>query len=155
MATPAFADDAATAHQLTATITQLRRALRTSIRTDYPWETLPMAQVEVLQVLAERSPCRVGDLAARQHLAPSTVSGLVGQLMAAGLVQRGVDTEDRRASVVRLTDAGREQLDAWSLAHERRVHDALAALTAAQVAQIRTALPALSALVAELTDPAR
>ena len=35
------------ASALTHVITRLRRALRRSIRSDYPWESLPMAQVEV------------------------------------------------------------------------------------------------------------
>jgi len=36
---------------LTELVTRLRRVLRASIRTDYPWESLPMAQVELLQRL--------------------------------------------------------------------------------------------------------
>jgi len=79
----------ATAHQLTDVVTRLRRALRTSIRTEYPWEALPMAQIELMQALSDQSPARVGDLAARQRLSASTVSGLIGQLMTAGLVVRG------------------------------------------------------------------
>ena len=55
-----------------------------------------MAQVELLQSLADHSPARVGDLAARLRLAPSTVSGLISQLMTAGLVLRGTDPGDRR-----------------------------------------------------------
>ena len=41
------------ARQLTDVVTRLRRALRKSIRTDYPWESLPMAQVELLMSLAD------------------------------------------------------------------------------------------------------
>lgn len=51
------ADDAlAGAQQLTDVITRLRRALRSSIRSEFPWEALPMAQVELLQTLAP-APC--------------------------------------------------------------------------------------------------
>jgi hypothetical protein len=52
---------------LTGAITQLRRALGASMRTDIPWETLPMARVEVLQTLADVSSVRIGDLAERLH----------------------------------------------------------------------------------------
>ncbi|WP_329311066.1 MarR family winged helix-turn-helix transcriptional regulator [Streptomyces sp. NBC_01262] len=127
-AAPAPAGDGADARLLTEVVTRLRRALRASIRTDYPWETLPMAQVELLQVLAEHSPTRISTLAARQRLATSTVSGLVGQMITAGLVARAVDPADRRASAVTLTDAGRDQLAAWAGAHERRLDAALSAL---------------------------
>lgn len=140
------------ARGLTEAVTRLRRALRASIRTDYPWETLPMAQVELLMVLAEHSPTRIGDLAARQRLAPSTVSGLIGQMISAGLVARETDPSDRRASAVTLTDAGRDQLTAWALAHERRLDGALAALDDADRSAIRTALPALFRLAEHLDD---
>ncbi|MFE6687498.1 MarR family winged helix-turn-helix transcriptional regulator [Streptomyces sp. NPDC057743] len=128
---------------LTEAVTRLRRSLRASIRTDYPWETLPMAQVELLQVLAEHSPARVGDLAARQRLAVSTVSGLIGQMINAGLVARAVDPADRRASVVTLTEQGSEQLAAWTRAHERRLESALGSLDEPDRAAVRAALPAL------------
>ncbi|NJP46023.1 MarR family winged helix-turn-helix transcriptional regulator [Actinacidiphila epipremni] len=145
-------NDAPAARALTDAVTRLRRALRASIRSEYPWEQLPMAQVELLQVLGENSPARVGDLAARQRLAASTVSGLIGQMITSGLVAREVDPADRRASVVTLTDAGREQLDAWTQAHERRMEGALSSLSAADRAAVDAALPALFHL-AEHLDP--
>ncbi|MYT33116.1 MULTISPECIES: MarR family transcriptional regulator [unclassified Streptomyces] len=138
--------------RLTEAVTRLRRALRASIRTDYPWETLPMAQVELLQVLAEHSPARIGDLASRQRLAASTVSGLIGQMINAGLVARAVDPADRRASVVTLTEAGREQLDAWTRAHENRLEAALGSLDEADRAAVRAALPALFRVADFLED---
>jgi DNA-binding MarR family transcriptional regulator len=140
------------ARLLTEAVTRLRRALRASIRTDYPWETLPMAQVELLQVLAEHSPARIGDLAARQRLATSTVSGLIGQMINAGLVARAVDPDDRRASAVTLTTAGHAQLAAWTRAHERRLDAALGALDEADRSVVRAALPALFRLAEHLGE---
>ncbi|MDO0930348.1 MarR family winged helix-turn-helix transcriptional regulator [Streptomyces sp. DG2A-72] len=147
------AAEASGARQLTEAVTRLRRALRASIRTDYPWETLPMAQVELLQALGEHSPARISDLAARQRLAPSTVSGLIGQMITAGLVVREVDPADRRASVVTLAEAGREQLAAWTAAHERRMDAALGALDEGARVAIAGALPALFQLAEELGEP--
>lgn len=143
---------AADAHQLTDVVTRLRRALRASIRTDYSWERLPMAQVEMLQLLDDQTPMRVGDIATRQRLAASTVSGLIGQLMNAGLVERTVDPRDRRAAAVTLTDAGREQLEAWQHAHETRIERALEALPAEDRGRVRAALPALDRLADALDD---
>ncbi|MFE9097967.1 MarR family winged helix-turn-helix transcriptional regulator [Streptomyces sp. NPDC007264] len=145
--------EAPDARLLTEAVTRLRRALRASIRTDYPWESLPMAQVELLQVLGRHSPARISALAARQRLAPSTVSGLIGQMINAGLVVREVDPADRRASVVTLTDAGREQLAAWTAAHERRMAAALSALDDAERTAISGALPALFRLAENLGEP--
>ena len=39
--------DPTTTRVLTEVVNRLRRTLRTSIRADYPWETLPMAKVEL------------------------------------------------------------------------------------------------------------
>ncbi|MCX4549754.1 MarR family winged helix-turn-helix transcriptional regulator [Streptomyces sp. NBC_01387] len=149
---PTPGDDVPDARLLTEAVTRLRRALRASIRTDYPWETLPMAQVELLQVLAEHSPTRISDVAARQRLANSTVSGLVGQMITSGLVARAVDPEDRRASVVTLTTAGRDQLKAWTDAHERRLATALATLDGPDRAAVGAALPALLRIAEQLDD---
>lgn len=141
------------ARALTDTVARLRRVLRTSIRTDYPWESLPMAQVEVLQLLQETAPARVGDLAVRLRMSPSTVSGLIGQLMNAGLVERGTDSKDRRMSVVELTEAGSGQLAEWAGAHERRIAAALERLGVVERYAIAAAIPALSQLVDYLSDP--
>jgi DNA-binding MarR family transcriptional regulator len=135
---------------LTESVNNLRRALRASIRTDYPWETLPIAQVEILQSLAESEPARAGELATRLRLAPNTVSGLIGRLLTAGLIDRGTDTTDRRKASVQLTEAGRERLAAWQSAHEQRIGAALDALDPRERAALGAALPAMASLVRHL-----
>lgn len=137
------------AQRLTDVITRLRRALRSSIRTDYPWESLPMAQVELLQTLAA-APLRVGELAARQRLAPNTVSGLVGKLLESGFVDRQPDPGDRRTARIALTEAGHQQLRDWQRAHERRLADALESLSPADREAVMRALPGLEMLAKAL-----
>lgn len=118
-----------------------------------------MAQVELLQCLRDHEPAgiRVGEISDRLHLAAATTSGLVQQLVEAGTAERGPDPADRRAAVVRLTSAGRRQLAEWQQAHARRLGAALSALSSPQRAAVRTAVPALAALVHELSraDPVR
>ena len=138
---------------LTEVVTRLRRVLRTSIRSEYPWESLPMAQVELLLALRERQPARIGELATRLKLAPNTISGLVQQLVEAGLVGRGPAPADRRVAAVTVTPAGLAKLDEWELAHHRRLSAALADLGAADQAAVRAALPALARLTERLADP--
>jgi DNA-binding MarR family transcriptional regulator len=138
---------------LTEVVTRLRRALRTSIRTDYPWEMLPMAQVELLLALTEHEPARVGELATRLHLAPNTVSGLVQTLVESALATRAPDPCDRRVAVVALTPAGRTKLTDWQQAHRQRFEVALGQLPAADQASIHAALPALDRLVDRLASP--
>ncbi len=133
--------------QLTELVTRLRRVLRASIRSEYPWESLPMAQVELLQRLHEEPGLRLNDLAARHRLANNTVSVLVQQLVSAGLVSRTARPEDRRAVMLELTDAGRQVLTDWQAAHQRRLSGALTQLPDADQHAISAALPALSRLV--------
>ena len=142
------------ARLLTDVVTRLRRALRSSIRTDYPWESLPMAQIELLQTLAA-APLRVGELAARQRLAPNTVSGLVGKLLEAGFVDRQADPGDRRTARIALTGAGHRQLEDWQRAHERRIAEALGSLSAADHDAVMAALPGLESLARALASPGR
>jgi DNA-binding MarR family transcriptional regulator len=140
-------------HALTEVVNKLRRALRASIRTDIPWESLPMAQVELLQTLGEIAPARIGDLAERLHLATSTVSGLIAQMIDSGLVRRQTDPGDRRAAMVTLTAAGHSQLAEWELAHERRIGRALEQLEPEDREAITRALPALRLLTGLLGNP--
>jgi len=135
---------------LTEVVARLRRALRASIRTDYPWESLPMAQIEVLQALTEHSPASTRDLAERLRLAPSTISGLLTQMIASGLVDRGTDPLDRRVAVVALSASGRVQLAGWNEAHRRRIAVALDSLAPSERAAIGDALPALTQLTEHL-----
>lgn len=147
---PPAGGSAADTRLLTETVTALRRALRAAVRTEYPQETLPIAQVEILQSLDEAEPARAGELAERLRLAPNTVSSLVSTLMTAGLVDRGTDATDRRASVVHLTQQGRARLSAWQEAHERRIAAALDALRPPHRAALAAALPAMAELVVHL-----
>lgn len=135
---------------LTEVVARLRRALRTSIRTEYTWESLPMAQVELLACLAERDGTRVGELAQLLRLAPNSVSTLVQQLSDAGFLHRERDPADRRAALLRLTPAGAAALAGWQRAHERRLGSALTRLSEDDRRAIVAALPALSNLVEAL-----
>lgn len=146
---------ASQARALAAVVIRLRRVLRTSTRTDYPWETLPMAQVELLLALHDHQPIRVRELAILLRLAPNTVSGLVQVLVESGFAARGPDSTDRRVAVVSLTEAGRNKLVDWEQAHQQRIGTALDRLSAEDQDFVRSALPALARLVDHLAAPAR
>jgi DNA-binding MarR family transcriptional regulator len=140
------------AEALTDVVTRLRRALRTSIRTDYPWESLPMARVELLMCLADNEPAKIGQLATMLRLAPNTISGLVQQLLESGLASRETDPLDRRVARVALTEAGRQQLAGWKAAHERRIENALGQLHPEDRDAILAALPGLNELATYLSE---
>lgn len=138
------------AWMLTDIVTRLRRVLRASIRSDYPWESLPMAQVEGLQRLRAEPGLRINDLAARHRLASNTVSLLVRQMVVAELLTRTTDPDDRRAVRLNLTATGLQVRANWRQAHERRVDAAMNRLDADDRGLLVAALPALSRLVDQL-----
>jgi DNA-binding MarR family transcriptional regulator len=109
-----------------------------------------MAQVEVLQRLADEPGMGVSDLADRQRLATNTVSSLVQQMVTSGLVERTPRPGDRRAVNLNLTETGTAILTAWQAANDRRLRQALERLPEAYQNAIENAVPALAALAALL-----
>lgn len=131
-------------------VNRLRRILRSSIRSEFPWERLPMAQVEILQSLAEEPGLGVTELAARQKLAINTVSSVIQQMVLAALVDRRIDQHDRRAVTLHLTDTGEQQLRSWLQANGRRLDTAYGDLDDKDRTAILAALPSLGRLVERL-----
>ncbi|MCY1140970.1 MarR family winged helix-turn-helix transcriptional regulator [Actinoplanes sp. Pm04-4] len=82
---------------------------------------VPIGTVSILKLIDEIGTaadgcCHAKDLAERSGLDPSTVSRAVAAAVGQGLVERGVDSTDRRASTLSLTPAGHELLvaaNAW------------------------------------------
>jgi DNA-binding MarR family transcriptional regulator len=133
-------------------VTRLRRALRRVVRSDLPFETLPMAQIEVLQLLAERPGLRAGEVGDALLLAPTTVSTLVGALLTQDLIDRRADPADRRAWQLHVTAEGEQQLAEWQQSNRRVLRAAAANLGAADLRALRDAVPALARLVAQLDE---
>lgn len=109
-----------------------------------------MAQVEILQRLADEPDLGVSELAARQRLATNTVSNLIQQMVLSDLVSRTPRPGDRRAQNLRLTGTGTQLLQSWQNANERRVANALSQLPRNRQTLIEEAIPALSELAALL-----
>jgi DNA-binding MarR family transcriptional regulator len=131
-------------------VTRLRRALRRVVRSDLPFETLPMAQIEVMQLLAERPGLRAGEVGEALLLAPTTVSTLVGALLTQDLIDRRADPADRRAWQLHLTREGVQRLSDWQQSNRRVLREAAAHLESADLRALRDAVPALARLVGQL-----
>jgi DNA-binding MarR family transcriptional regulator len=126
-----------------AVIGPLRRALRRSLQRDLPIAPLPTAQAELLRVVRRQPGISVGEAAQAIGVAANTVSTLVNQLVAAGLLERGQDPADRRTARLELTEAARRRAARWLDQREQTLAGALAGLSAEERAAIARALPAL------------
>lgn len=76
-----------------------------------PYDVSP-SQSRAIGVLARHGDMRPGELARHLRIAPRSATEVVDDLQARDLVERSPDPEDRRATIVRLTDGGTEVADA-------------------------------------------
>lgn len=98
-------------------------------------ETLDRGAHQTLRHLLAWGPSRPSALATVLGTGASNVSKIIGRLEQDGLVERGTDEDDRRATVIRLTPSGEEAargvyalgdrmiaevLEGWSLGDVRR-----------------------------------
>ena len=106
-------------------------------------EPLPPAQSELLRLTASRPGITVADAAQELHLAPNTVSTLVGKLTAAGLLQRGRGAADGRTALLTVTDRARRRLAEYRDLRAELAGQAMAMLSAADQRALTSAVPAL------------
>ena len=89
----------------------------------------------VLFQLAE-APKRTTELAGCLHADTSTVSRQVTSLVDLGLIERTADPEDRRATILVVTDGGRAVLDDMRAARERMIARILADWSASDIKEL-------------------
>jgi DNA-binding MarR family transcriptional regulator len=73
-------------------------------------DRLTFARGALLAALDTDGPQRMGHLAHRLGVVPRTITPMVDALEDGGLVTREDDPDDRRATMLRITDAGRSEL---------------------------------------------
>lgn len=142
--TPALLADVV--DELMPTLGSVRRLLRRAAGAAFPGDRLTAAQREVVLLVGVRSGRSVSRLAAELGLASNTVSTLVSGLVAEGWLVREPDPQDRRVSLLRLTDQAQCHVDAVRARRRRVLHDALRRMDPGQVAELRSGLGALRAL---------
>ncbi len=127
-------------------IARLRRALRRGARVADPGNTLAVAQLELLAVLADHPGARPGQLARQLNMRANTVTTIVNALSAQGMLKRVTAADDRRAVSLTVTEAGRQAVLAWQATNAAVLHLALSSLPARQQRVLAAAAPALDAL---------
>lgn len=130
------------------------RLIRRRLRRGLDGPRLRGAQVELLRLVAAHPGIRVSEAAAELCLAGNSVSTLVKQLVAAGLLRRETSPEDRRAALLLATAAAEARLRAWDARRTMLVREQLALLGEEDRAALAAAVPALRRLAASLHDDA-
>ena len=104
--------DSAGDESLSEAFWSVARQLReTSQKTLAPWDISP-SHLRALRVLTRRGTMRLSELSDHLHIAPRSTTEVVDALESRDLVQRRPDPDDRRATLVELTEHGASVLDA-------------------------------------------
>jgi DNA-binding MarR family transcriptional regulator len=113
---------------LSEAFSSVARQLRgTSQEALAPWDINP-SNLRALRVLSRHGVMRLSELSDHLHIAPRSTTEVVDALEARGLVGRRPDPDDRRATLVELTEHGTSVLGAIRVARgteAERVFDRL------------------------------
>ncbi|HTU75443.1 MAG TPA: MarR family transcriptional regulator [Trebonia sp.] len=118
-------DSKAEAVELLAAVGAIRRVVRRTVRGSALVQPLPPARSELLRLTARQPGISVADAAHELRLAPNSVSTMVSQLTADGLLTRSRAACDGRSVRLEVTPAGAERIAQW---HDMRAEVAGRAL---------------------------
>lgn len=111
-------------------LTTTNRALRHQANEQLQPLGVTPAQFRVLRILGGADgPLRMSELADRLRVVPRSATSVVDELEQARAVRREPDPADRRATLVVLTDEGREVLRRWSAVRREGMAQLLDRLT--------------------------
>lgn len=108
-----------------------RRVRRATLDALATWDVTP-SQSRALRVVADAGGIRPSTLAETLRIAARSATEVVDALEDRGWVRRSPDPGDRRATVLTLTEEGRELVDHVDVARREASQQALAVLTPAQ-----------------------
>jgi DNA-binding MarR family transcriptional regulator len=136
-------------------VTRLRVALARLARRlrRHEMAGLTPTQLAALATVEQSGPLRLGDLAAAEGIAPSTLTRLVAVLEELGYVRRDADPKDARASTLAITTEGHETMERLRAENSALLTQRVMLLTPQQRTALADALPALEALADP--DPAK
>jgi DNA-binding MarR family transcriptional regulator len=108
--------------------TRIENEIRSRLRTTFDI-TLPRFDL-MAQLQRHPDGLRMGELSKRMMVTGGNITGITDQLEREQLVVRVQDVNDRRASAVKLTSAGRAAFDEMAGVHERWIEEMLADVAA-------------------------
>ena len=124
----------------------VNRATVAATRAQQGLPALPEAQVAVLHTLRAHPSVTPAELAQRLDLARPTVSNLLRDLEAAGLVARERSASDRRSVLLTITERARQVQDAFHRGRAEVLSSAWAELDQGDRSALTAATPALRRL---------
>ncbi|MFG1686820.1 MarR family winged helix-turn-helix transcriptional regulator [Nonomuraea sp. NPDC049269] len=137
---------------LVGVLTGIQRLVRRRLRQGMTGPRLRGAQVELLRLVAANPGIGVSAAAKELYLAGNSVSTLVNQLTAAGLLRREIGHDDRRSARLLATPEAEARLRAWEERRAALVREQVERLSEEDRAALSVALPALRRLAEGLHE---
>ncbi len=116
-----------------------------------PRNGLSLVAASTLSALARVGPMRLTDLADAAAVTQPSMTGLVGRLVAQGLVERTPDDQDRRSVKIAVTDVGRDLLAQRRARRAETLAGLIDTLDTDERAALAAAVPAITTLVSRGT----
>jgi DNA-binding MarR family transcriptional regulator len=138
---------------LLAALGAIRRVARRALSSSAQARVLPPTRSELLRLAAHRPGITVAEAAQEMRLAPNSVSTMVSQLAADGLLIRGRAASDGRCVRLTVTAEGAARVAQWRDIRAEMAGRALERLPAADRRAISAAVPALTRLAEEMGKP--
>lgn len=107
-------------------------------------ETVTLPQFRTLVVLQSHGPTRLNRLAERLGVTASTALRMVDRLIAAGLVDRRENEQDRREVVIELTPDGRSMVDRVTASRRAKIENIVRTMPATRRRELVRALYAFA-----------
>ena len=104
--------------------------------------TLP--QFRVLVVLSSAGPTRMGVIAERMGVSPSTFSRFIDRMVAGGWVERASSPDSRREVLLELTRSGRDLVEEVTTRRRAHISGVLSSMTIDQQAAVGAAFQAFA-----------
>ncbi|ANS62442.1 transcriptional regulator [Streptomyces lincolnensis] len=117
-------------------------------------ERVTLPQFRMLVVLSARGATKLVTLADLLQVAPSTAMRMVDRLIAAGLADRHLNPDNRRETLLQLTEEGLRTVEAVTTRRRTEIATIVERLTPVQRLALTQALAAFNEAGRELSDPA-
>lgn len=133
--------------ELRVAVGRVARRLRNLSAEGGTWGAVKFTELVVLLRLAREGQLTPTDIARHERVTSQAVAGIIRNLEAHQLVQRGPHATDGRRTVISLTPAGRVALASHDQAAARAMVDVLdECFSAAELKQLAAAIPLLNTL---------
>ncbi|MGQ0844813.1 MAG: MarR family transcriptional regulator [Sporichthyaceae bacterium] len=131
------------AHTVRIAVMRLARRMRRQ-RSD---TSLTLTQLSTLATLDRLGPLTPRELAEQEQVQPPSMTKVIAALEERGLAAVAAHPLDGRQKIVAVTDAAHEMLEADRRTRDEWLAQRMAALTAAEIAALRAAVPVVEKLL--------